>query len=390
MPAAAMIMISNFGRSDGGRETWAYNFIPRLLERDGGLHLHVFGVRRPGEADSRVELLAAVRPQDRNRLHLHFGEIGKSRWPVGLKAIGTLSRLISDTALPRIDYTLAVGSLMELLVVLRSPKLSRSLKLAWLRTIYVEEKAGQIHPALRKPAGMVEHFILARADVLVANGDDTAAHYRRQGLDVEVIRNAIDVERWRREAPPPNLSPLRVGYIGRLGRVKGINEFVALARSWGGSDPPVEFHVIGAGIDHAPVEAARDEGKLIFHGAVANDRLPEALAGLDATVALTFKSKDGGTSGLSNALLEQMAAGKVVIAWRNEIFCQLLDDRSAYLVEQGSVAGLRTAIEEIFKNPDEAESRAREAQRLASQNSFDEHMARFERLIEREAGGKET
>ena len=178
-------------------------------------------------------------------------------------------------------------------------------------------------------------------------------------------------------------APLRIGYVGRLGRVKGINEFAQLARSWTEKDPAVEFHVIGEGPDKGLVEAARDEGKLIFHGAMPNDRLPDELDRLDATVALTFKSADGGTSGLSNALLEQMAAGKIVIAWRNEIFCQILSDRNAYLVEQGSVAGLRRAVEEIMASPADAASRAKEAQRLASQNSFEEHMARFGRLIER-------
>jgi glycosyltransferase involved in cell wall biosynthesis len=388
MPSAAMIMISNFGRSDGGRETWAYNFIPRLLEQDAGLDLHVFGVRRPGEGDNGPELLEAVRPQDRGRLHLHFAEIGRSRLPVGVAAIGALSRLVSRTPMPPIDYTLAVGSFMELLAVLRSPKLSRSLKVAWLRTIYVEEKAGQIHPVLRKLAGTVERHILGKADAIIGNGDDTAAHYRRQGLDAEVIRNAIDVARWHRKARSPNLAPLRIGYVGRLGRVKGINEFAQLARSWTEKDPAVEFHVIGEGPDKGLVEAARDEGKLIFHGAMPNDRLPDELDRLDATVALTFKSADGGTSGLSNALLEQMAAGKIIIAWRNEIFCQILNDQNAYLVEQGSVAGLRRAVEEIIADPADAASRAKEAQQLASQNSFEEHMARFGRLIERAAREK--
>ena len=53
---------------------------------------------------------------------------------------------------------------------------------------------------------------------------------------------------------------------------------------------------------------------LTYHGAVANDRLPELLASFDACVALSFQSEHGGTSGVSNALLEQMENSGLVSA----------------------------------------------------------------------------
>ena len=89
--------------------------------------------------------------------------------------------------------------------------------------------------------------ILRRADLLIANGDDTAAHYRARGFDVTVIKNAVDLKRWTM-APPKLKPPLHVAFIGRLAQVKGINEFLAAAREMAGNrGGPFVFHLAGDG-----------------------------------------------------------------------------------------------------------------------------------------------
>jgi len=65
-------MLSNFGRSDGGRETWAYNFIPRLLERYPDLSLDVFGLTIDGEPDNREAVIGSVAKGARTRLSVRF------------------------------------------------------------------------------------------------------------------------------------------------------------------------------------------------------------------------------------------------------------------------------------------------------------------------------
>jgi hypothetical protein len=48
----ALVMISNFGPGDGGRETCAYNFIPRLFERWPKAKFDIIGLRREGQPDN--------------------------------------------------------------------------------------------------------------------------------------------------------------------------------------------------------------------------------------------------------------------------------------------------------------------------------------------------
>ena len=337
----------------------------RLLAAHPGLELHVFGARRPGEPDNVGLASRQVAAGDRDRLILHFADLEAGRLPASLAALFAMRRMIASLRLPRFEYSIAVGSFLELAIVLFSPALARRPKIAWLRTVWIEEKAPQIPRLYRRLLASIERRVLGRADLVIANGDDTADHYRGAGLKPHVIRNAVDFDRWERAPRQPTGERLRIGYIGRLSAVKGIGEFVALARSWNPKDGAVEFHVVGAGPEEPAVREAERGGHLIYHGPIPNDALPAMLAELDATVALTFKSADGGTGGVSNALLEQMAAGKVILAWDNAIFRQLLDRSSAFLVAEGSVAALAEAVRSILEVPAEAVNRASAGQAIA-------------------------
>lgn len=377
----ALVMLSNFGQSDGGRETWAYNFVPLLLARNPALRLRVYGFRVTGEADNQVALAAAVQASDRERLSVEFVRGPADRVPNGFHFAVGLRRLLLRRPLPDPACVVAVGALFEMAAVLTSGAFRGSTKIFWLRTIFVDEKAHRIPRWARALARRMEDAVLRRADLLIANGDDTAAYYRSRGFDVEVIRNAVDFARWHR--PPTDLhrSTLKIAFVGRLARHKGIREFAELAAASKG--PGVEFHVVGSGSEEPFVRQAEDRGDLVYHGAMPNSELPRFFETLDACVALTFKSSDGGSGGVSNALLEQMAAGRVIIAWRNEIFEQLLDDSSAYLVAQGSVQGLKEAVSSIMKDRPSARKRAAAAQAIARAHSFDEHVDKFEQLLGR-------
>ena len=185
----ALVMLSNFGPADGGRETWGYNFIPRLIARHKHLRLSIFGLRIEGEPDNSTLLETSV---GQNDLPLDLIIAPRTNVPNAFYFWKGLRRVQG-----RFRYVLAVGSFVELIGVLASPALRRSRKIAWLRTIFVEEKAHRLPPLARPLLLAMERYVLGRADLIIANGDDTANFYRRRGLKVVVNRNAIDFERWR-------------------------------------------------------------------------------------------------------------------------------------------------------------------------------------------------
>jgi glycosyltransferase involved in cell wall biosynthesis len=77
-----------------------------------------------------------------------------------------------------------------------------------------------------------------------------------------------------------------------------------------------------------------------------------------------------------------MAAGRVIVAWRNEIYGQLLDDTNAYLVPQGDVAAAYRVLNDIRDRPDEARRRAAAAQETAKRFSFEVHLGKFTTAVQ--------
>ena len=369
-------MLSNLGPAEGGRETWLYNFLPRLMERLPRLRLRIHGFRLDGDPDYRKTLLGNLPAEISDRVLIDLVEAKPGRRPNAFAFWTGLRLSARNSPAPRL--VIAVGSWVELLAVLLSGAFRGSGKILWLRTIFADEKAHRIRPAARGLIRRSEDAILKRADLLIANGDDTAAHYRARGFDVTVIKNAVDLKRWTM-APPKLKPPLNVAFIGRLAQVKGIHEFLAAARETEASE--FVFHVAGDGPARDDALALESAGQLRFHGPLPNEAVPVFLKDMDVCVALTFAGSDlgggSGGAGVSNSLLEQMAAGRVLLCWDNPAYRQVLDEKSAYLVKQGDASAIVAALRQIASDPGDAFERAQRAADLARGYGFEAHMELF-------------
>lgn len=381
---ADFVMASNFGRTAGGRETWAYGFLGPLLAARPDLKLRVHGMRSEDHADTTADLLAAADPADRGRLQPLFHQARRGRLPVFVSMLRGLRAWMAKPEVRPPDWSLAAGCVNEQILLLATPKLRRSFRIVWLRTILLDQRIDRIPRMLMPLARRFEAWLIGRSQLIIANGEDIADYYRRFGLTVEVIRNGVDAKRWH--LPPPTLvGPLRVAYIGRLIPSKGINEFLAAAeivRQAGGGDR-IEFHVVGDGPHQDRVREAEARGAVRFHGPIHNDALPALLEQFDVCTAFTFVSPTQGGGGTSNALLEQMAAARVILAWNNIIFRQVVDGSSAWLVPQGDTDAVVRALWEIAADSAEARRRATAAQRFVRQFSLEAQSERFLALLRR-------
>ncbi len=113
---------------------------------------------------------------------------------------------------------------------------------------------------------------------------------------------------------------------------------------------------------------------------------------MDVCVALTFAGSDlasgSGGAGVSNSLLEQMGAGRVLLCWDNPAFRQVLDAESAYFVPQGDVTALQEALAQIADDPAGAASRGRNAESLARGYGLEAHMDLFAAAADRWLPGR--
>ena len=278
-------------------------------------------------------------------------------------------------------HVVAVGGLDEALAVASAYFLRpvKGLRILWLRTIYTKEKGSRLNGGLRKALLCFEIFVIKRFfDVVIANGEDTADFYRARGISCVVISNAIELTKWSTVVPVKS-SKIRIAFIGRLSEVKGIGSFlesIQLLKTKQESDV-FEFHVAGDGPFRSRVETMERKGLLRYHGQLPNDSVPALLGNVDCCVALTFLNDSIGGGGVSNALIEQMASGQIIVAWDNGIFRKVLSDKDAFLVKQGSVSGLVESYLAIHRGSELAQSKISMARAKSTKYEIKAHVQSF-------------
>jgi glycosyltransferase involved in cell wall biosynthesis len=156
-------------------------------------------------------------------------------------------------------------------------------------------------------------LMLPDAVVVLASAELKAYREFLPGQNVLAVPNGIDCTPYQRydRAPPQREAALRLIYVGRLARGKGLPETVEglrLARSRG---VPARLVLAGSGPEEARLrQQVRDAGlsrDVSFVGAAFGDRKAQLLSQADALVLASY------SEGLPFALLEAMAAGVVPI-----------------------------------------------------------------------------
>jgi len=241
------------------------------------------------------------------------------------------------------------------------------------------------------------------ASSVVVNAAAVAARLRREGLglsQIEVIRNGIDLSPALRPAPAerrrlrselgvPDDVPL-VGVICRLHRVKRLEDFVDAAAQVAQRHPRARFLIVGPtdGYLHREIyaaelaERARAAGvgeRLLFVGGRSD--VPSVLAELSVSVLCSE------SEGLSNALLESMAAELPVVATRTGGNPEVVADGvTGRLVPVGAAGELAAAISDLLDRPESAKQmgvagRRRVEQFFGRERMVEETLQLYRRLL---------
>jgi glycosyltransferase involved in cell wall biosynthesis len=157
------------------------------------------------------------------------------------------------------------------------------------------------------------HLCNALSDGLVANCDACReAVIADEGIARErvvVLENGVDLSRFPLSPDTPSTSR-QVGVTANLRPVKGLDLFVRAAAEVAVRHPDVSFHVAGEGpLRGELIRLAGDldlGDRFVLRGNVAD--VPGFLRGIEIAVLPSL------SEGMSNALLEYMAAGRAVVA----------------------------------------------------------------------------
>jgi glycosyltransferase involved in cell wall biosynthesis len=165
-----------------------------------------------------------------------------------------------------------------------------------------------------------------------------------------------------------------VGWIGRLSREKAPDVFLEASGRAGAS---VRASVIGNGVMRSALEAQAAmlgiAERVHWHG-----ELPGAARFLPAFDVLMMTSR---TEGTPIVLLEAMAAGIPVIVTAVGGIPDVVTDREAVLVPSEHPDLLAQAIDDLFRSPEAARTRAERAKtRLSEQFGAEPWLDRYERV----------
>jgi glycosyltransferase involved in cell wall biosynthesis len=236
----------------------------------------------------------------------------------------------------------------------------------------------------RRLLAAVERLNLAAADRVVVVSEVLARDVERMGFErsrIVVNPNGADPERFRPGAGGAGVrerlgigsaggagAPVVAGFVGTFGPWHGVEVLGdAIARL--ASDERMLFLLVGDGDLRPRVERRVEEagGRAVFAGRVAHDEIPAWLDACDILVSPHVEMPDGSQFfGSPTKLFEYMAAGRAIVASRlGQIGDVLEDERTALLVEPGSVDALVAAVERLAGDPDLRASLGRAAREAA-------------------------
>lgn len=164
---------------------------------------------------------------------------------------------------------------------------------------------------------------------------------------VELIENGVDVERFAGFALPDTTRPIvRIGCVANLRAVKNIDGLMRAAALLGKRFPHVRFEVAGEGVERRHLERVHAELQLgeRFELVGGATDVPGFLQQLEL-FALPSHSE-----GMSNALLEAMAAGRAIVATRVGANERVLGD-AGVLVPPGDDVALAEALGNLLADP---------------------------------------
>jgi glycosyltransferase involved in cell wall biosynthesis len=166
---------------------------------------------------------------------------------------------------------------------------------------------------------------------------------------VEVLENGVDSGRFKRfMLPDTSRSRVRVGCVANLRAVKNINGLLRAAKTAIERFPKLVFEVAGDGEERGELERLHSDlglgDRFRFRGSISD--VGEFLRTVDIAVLPSH------SEGMSNALLEYMAAGRAVIATAVGSNPELVrHGKDGLIVPPGDEPALVEAIGNLLENP---------------------------------------
>jgi len=339
-------------------------------------HLHLACLRRTGELLDRMEILRTAPPVEYGITNLYNGGAFRERLRFAAYLRRHRIQIVHTYSFYPNVFAIAAARLVRTPVVIAS-----------IRDMGVYLTPLQLR--VQRAVCRLAHRIVVNADAvkqwLVADGyDEGKITVIPNGVDLARFRQPADGSGLRRELGLPEGCPL-VAVVSRLSPSKGLEDFLRAAAILEAGHPTARFLVVGqaAPADEgyrqrlaACVGRLGLEGRVVFTGLRLD--VPEILSQVSVSVLPSH------SEGLSNVLLESMAAGVPVVATRVGGAAEAVEDGvTGLLVEPKEPGALAQGIDRLLRNGELARRYGCAGQRrMMERYGFDTVIQKTERLYQ--------
>jgi len=266
-------------------------------------------------------LLASPLAEDFRLVHFQVGSEGRGEGPVGRALRLALSPFrLAFVILARNAAIVHLNTSLNARAYWRDLSYLAVAKLCGARVVY-QVHGGALPQLFFRGNRLLEALLrgtLRLADAVVVLARIELRSYRKfaPGLPVVALPNAIDWAPYAalKRQPPRVPAPLRLVYVGRLAREKGLLETLQGLKLAHAQGTAAQLAIAGSGPDEDRLRQLVQElqlsGDVAFIGPVFGAAKAQLLASADALVLASH------AEGLPYALLEGMAAGDAVIVTR--------------------------------------------------------------------------
>jgi glycosyltransferase involved in cell wall biosynthesis len=240
----------------------------------------------------------------------------------------------------------------------------------WARVPVVIGSHRQIGDLLTPTQFRIQAAAFRWCDAVVCNSHAAAERLAASGLSFEklvVIGNALPADAFATAIPalPRRAGMLRVGMVARMNaRYKNHSGFLRIAARIRQAMPEVEFLLAGDGpLRHELEREAQDLGLancVVFLG----DR--RDIAAVHASMDVAVLTSD--SESLSNVILEAMAAGLPVVAYRGGGNPELVDAQRGALAAPGNEADFADSVLRLLTQAALREELGRNARQFVEEN----------------------
>ena len=248
----------------------------------------------------------------------------------------------------RKSYDIAHGHNLPSILALKT--IRAKAKLLTLHGIY-SKQISLIHGKLiGLAAKLAEKTTLRWVDKVTAVTKLAASYYRRLGIEVEYIPNAIDFSELPTERK--RITTPQIAYLGRLSKEKGVDLLIEAA-----SMGVKGIVIAGDGPLRPLIEKASKEGLIHYLGPLPRNEALKILAGSDVAV-LPSRAE-----GISTALLEAMALKIPVIATKVGGNLEVIRNGVDGILIEPKPEEICRAVSCILENRDQADRLSQNAYR---------------------------